>query len=90
MSGNAKFRWFLLAPILVALLVVTSEAKELWVISGENSKNSKIWQEEVLNEYAKSELGKTIPAKIITVQGGIFPKWFLNVMQEGRVVDLLM
>ena len=24
MSGNAKFRWFLLAPILVALLVATS------------------------------------------------------------------
>jgi hypothetical protein len=24
MSGNVKFRWFLLAPIVVALLVVTS------------------------------------------------------------------
>ena len=24
MSGNAKFRWFLLAPIVLALLVVTS------------------------------------------------------------------
>ena len=29
MSGNAKFRWFLLAPILVALLVVTSPVVSL-------------------------------------------------------------
>ena len=26
MSGNTKFRWFLLVPIVVALLVVTSPA----------------------------------------------------------------
>ena len=89
MAGNVKFRWFLLIPILIALLVVTSEANELWVLSGKNSKNSKIWQDEVLNEYAKSELGKTIPAKIITIRGDIFPKWFLNVMQEGRVGEIL-
>jgi len=34
MSGNAKFRWFLLAPIVVALFVVSSPvvswAGELW------------------------------------------------------------
>ena len=29
MSGNVKFRWFLLAPILVALLVVTSPVVSL-------------------------------------------------------------
>ena len=30
MSGNIKFRWFLIAPILVALLVVVSSPVVSW------------------------------------------------------------
>ena len=30
MSGNAKFRWFLLAPILVVLLVVVASPVISW------------------------------------------------------------
>ena len=33
MSGNAKFRWFLLAPILVALLVVVTSSVVSWAQS---------------------------------------------------------
>ena len=42
MSGNAKFRWFLLAPILVALFVVTSSIPwaEHYALRKEN-KNAK-------------------------------------------------
>ena len=64
-------------------------ANELLVISGESSKNSKRWQDEVFQEYTQSEMGKTIPAKIISIQGDNFPKWLAKAREEGRIGEIL-
>lgn len=74
-----------------AVFLVSNQvlANELLVVSGENSKNSKRWQEEVFQEYTQSERGKTIPVKILVIQGGNFPAWFVKAQEEGRVGEIL-
>ena len=64
-------------------------ANELLVLSGENSKSSKRWREEVFQEYVQSNKGKELPIKIVTVQGDNFPKWFTKAMKEGRIGEIL-
>jgi hypothetical protein len=64
-------------------------AKELLVVSGETSKNSKRWKEEVLPEYPSSEAGKNLPAKIVAVQGKHFPEWLAKAMEEDRVGEII-
>jgi hypothetical protein len=64
-------------------------AKELLVVSGETSQNSKRWKEEVLPEYPNSEVGKSLPAKIVAVQGKNFPEWLAKGMDEGRIGQII-
>jgi hypothetical protein len=64
-------------------------AKELLVVSGETSQNSKRWKEEVLPEYPNSEVGKSLPAKIVAVQGKNFPEWLAKGMEEGRIGEII-
>jgi hypothetical protein len=64
-------------------------AKELLVVSGETSQNSKRWKEEVLPEYPNSEVGKSLPAKIVAVQGKKFPEWLAKAMEEGRIGEII-
>ena len=60
-------------------------ANELLVLSGDKSQNSKRWQQEVLPEYNKSNPGKNLPAKIVPVKGKLFPEWFAQAIDDGRV-----
>ena len=64
-------------------------ANELLVLSGDNSQNSKRWQEEVLPGYEVSDLGKTLPAKIITIQKATFPDWFNEALANGRAGEII-
>ena len=64
-------------------------AQELLVLSGENSQNSKRWQEEVLPEYSASAPGKNLPVKIVAVKGNRFPEWLAKALDEGRVGEIL-
>ena len=64
-------------------------AQELLVLSGENSQNSKRWQEEVLPEYSASAPGKNLPVKIVPVKGNRFPEWLAKALDEGRVGEIL-
>jgi hypothetical protein len=77
--------------IIVFFVLLTSQAlaNELLVVSGENSKNSKKWQDEVLQEYTQSEMGKKNPAKIVSIEGDKFPKWFMKAMEEERIGQIL-
>ena len=64
-------------------------ANELLVLSDEKSQNSKRWQKEVLPEYNTSNSGKNLPVKIVPVKGKLFPDWFAQALDEGRVGDIL-
>jgi len=64
-------------------------AEELLVVSGETSKNSQRWKEEVLPEYARSEVGKKLSAKIVAVRGKAFPEWLATAMQEDRIGEII-
>ena len=77
--------------IIVFFVLLPSQvlANELLVISGENSKNSKKWKKEVLQEYIQSEIGKKNPAKIVSIEGDKFPKWFMKAMEEERIGQIL-
>ena len=79
---------FLVLLILLTFLINTGFAQELLVLSGEKSKNSKRWQEEVLPEYEKNTLGKNLPVKIVPVQGKLFPEWMAKALDEGRVDEI--
>ena len=79
----------ILPIICFALLSNQVLANELLVVSGKNSKNSNKWQEEVLQEYSKSEIGKDAPVKIVSVEGDKFPRWFKKAMDEGRIGQIL-
>ena len=79
----------ILPIICFALLSNQVLANELLVVSGKNSKNSNKWQEEVLQEYSKSEIGKDAPVKIVSVEGDKFPRWFKKAMEEGRIGQIL-
>ena len=71
------------------LLTNIGIAQELLVLSGENSQNSKRWQEEVLPEYSASAPGKNLPVKIVPVKGNRFPEWLAKALDEGRVGEIL-
>ena len=72
-----------------SLLTNIGFAQELLVLSGENSKNSKRWQEEVLPEYSANASGKNLPVKIVPVKGNRFPGWLAKALDEGRVGEIL-
>jgi hypothetical protein len=73
---------------LLVLFATQTLAYELIVLSGETSKNSKRWKEEVFSEYSKSEVGKNLPAKIVTFQGANFPEWIAGAIQENRIGEI--
>ena len=79
----------ILPIICFALLSNQVLANELLVVSGKNSKNSNKWQEEVLQEYSQSKIGKEAPVKIVSVEGDKFPRWFKKAMEEGRIGQIL-
>ena len=64
-------------------------ANELLVLSGDKSQNSKRWQQEVLPEYKTSNPGKTLPVKIVPVKGKLFPEWFAQAIDDGRVGEIV-
>ena len=76
---------FFVTLLLLTFLTHTGFARELLVLSGEKSQSSKRWQEEVLPEYETSTLGKSLPVKIVPVQGKLFPEWMAKALDEGRV-----
>ncbi len=81
-----------LAMAIAFLLAFTSQALayDLMVLSGENSKNSKKWQQEVLPEYPSSDIGKAIPLKkVLTLQGTHFPQWLDEAMQKKQVGEIV-
>ena len=79
---------FFVTLLLLTFLTHTGFARELLVLSGEKSQNSKRWQEEVLPEYETSTLGKSLPVKIVPVQGKLFPEWMAKALDEGRVDEI--
>jgi hypothetical protein len=64
-------------------------ANELLFLSGDKSQNSKRWQQEVLPEYDKSNPGKNLPVKIVPVKGKLFPEWFAQALDDGRVGEIV-
>ena len=82
-----KFIFFVIF-VLLTFLTHTGFARELLVLSGEKSQSSKRWQEEVLPEYETSTLGKSLPVKIVPVQGKLFPEWMAKALDEGRVDEI--
>ena len=82
-----KFIFFVIF-VLLTFLTHTGFARELLVLSGEKSQNSKRWQEEVLPEYETSTLRKNLPVKIVPVQGKLFPEWMAKALDEGRVDEI--
>jgi hypothetical protein len=79
---------FFVTLLLLTFLTHTGFARELLVLSGEKSQSSKLWQEEVLPEYETSTLGKSLPLKIVPVQGKLFPEWMAKALDEGRVDEI--
>ena len=80
---------FFVTLLLLTFLTHTGFARELLVLSGEKSQSSKRWQEEVLPEYETSTLGKSLPVKIVPVQGKLFPEWIAKALDEGRVDEIV-
>lgn len=79
-----------LCSILVTVFFATQVfGLELLVFSGDKSKNSKRWGEEVLPEYAQSNYKKSLPLKIIPIQGRNFPEWFSAALQQDRVGEII-
>jgi hypothetical protein len=64
-------------------------ANELLVLSDEKSQKSRQWQKEVLPEYNTSNSGKHLPVTIVTVKGKLFPGWFTQALEEGRVGNII-
>ena len=80
---------FVLAFLCLSFVVGNCLARELLVLSGDKSQNSKRWQKEVLPEYSTSSRGKTLPVKIVPVKGNLFPEWLAKALDEGRVGEIL-
>ena len=80
---------FVLAFLCLSFLAGNCFARELLVLSGDKSLNSKRWQKEVLPEYSISSQGKTLPVKIVPVKGNLFPEWLAKALDEGRVGEIL-
>ena len=64
-------------------------ANELLVLIGENSENSKRWQDEVFYEYSQADNSDKLPVKIVTIQGTNFPNWLTQAIEEGRIGTIL-
>jgi hypothetical protein len=79
---------FFVTFLLFTFLTHTGFARELLVLSGEKSQSSKRWKKEVLPEYDTSTLGKSLPVKIVPVQGKLFPEWMAKALDEGRVDEV--
>ena len=79
---------FFVTLLLLTFLTHAGFARELLVLSGEKSQSSKRWQEEVIPEYETSTLGKSLPVKIVPVQGKLFPEWMAKALDEGRVDEI--
>ena len=77
--------------IFSALFLFSAQvsSNELLVLSSENSKNSKRWQDEVFKEYIANNKEDKLPIKIVTIQGDNFPSWFAQAMEEGRIGEIL-
>jgi len=80
---------FILTALTFTFFVGIGSAQELLVLSGEKSKNSKRWQEEVLPEYSSSSQMINLPVKIVPVKGNRFPEWLAKALDEGRVGEIL-
>jgi hypothetical protein len=82
---------FIFISIIFCYILIPSMgfANELLVLSDEKSQNSKRWQKEVLPEYNISNAGKNLPVKIVLVKGKLFPDWFAQALDEGRVGSIL-
>jgi hypothetical protein len=64
-------------------------ANELLVLIDEKSQSSERWKKEVFPEYNTSNSGKNLPVKIVPVKGKLFPDWFAQALDEGRVGNIL-
>ncbi len=74
---------------LVIALSSPASANELIVVSGDSSKNSKRWENEVFREYNLSAIGKKMPGKIILIKGDKFPSWFVKAKDAGRIGQIV-
>ena len=79
----------LLIAVLLPLITFQVLANELLVLSGDKSHSSKRWQEEVLSEYTNSEVGQTLSAEMVTVQGASLFSWFNDVIEGGRAGEFI-
>lgn len=80
---------FIFVIQFLVLLAFQVQARELLVLSGDKSQNSKKWVNEVFPEYPKSDVGENLPAKIIAIQGDHFPDWLAQAMEEKRVGQII-
>ena len=74
---------------IVVFLSSQASANELIVVSGDSSKNSKRWKDEVFREYNLSAIGKKMPGKIIHIKGDKFPSWFAKAKDAGRIGQIV-
>ncbi|MEK9628719.1 MAG: hypothetical protein VW455_06825 [Nitrospinota bacterium] len=84
-----KKKVFILTVLFFTYFASIGFSQELLVLSGEKSKNSKRWKEEVLPEYSTSTPGQTLPARIVPVKGNLFPEWLAQALDDGRVGEIL-
>ena len=77
--------------VMSLLILITSPvlANELLVLSGKKSQNSKRWKEEVFPEYSSTKTGKSLPVKIILVEGRSFPGWFNEAIENGQIGEII-
>ena len=88
---NDNMKNFFYGFIFSALFIFPAQvlSNELLVLSGDNSKNSKRWHDEVFSEYDHTKKEGMLPIKIIDVKSGKFPDWFTQAMAERRVGEIL-
>ena len=82
-------RLVLFISCIVILVSSQVSANELIIVSGDSSKNSKRWKDEVFREYNLSEIGKKMPGKIIAIKGDKFPNWFVKAKDAGRIGQIV-
>ena len=82
-------RLVLFISCIVILVSSQVSANELIIVSGDSSKNSKRWEDEVFREYNLSEIGKKMPGKIIAIKGDKFPNWFVKAKDAGRIGQIV-
>jgi len=74
---------------IVIMFSSHASANELIIVSGDMSKNSKRWKDEVFREYNLSAIGKKMPGKIIPIKGDKFPSWFVKAKDAGRIGQIV-